>query len=74
MALEIVQSAPVERLAYKPAAAAKLLGIGRSRVFELMHTGELASVKYGRTRLISRRAIERFLKIDEAQPVQDKAA
>jgi len=57
---------PLERLAYKPSDAAALLGIGRNRVFELLKSGELASVKYGRTRLIPRKAIERFLDIEAA--------
>ena len=60
-------AAPVnERLAYKPGEAAKVLGIGRNRVFELMKSNDLASVKYGRTRLIPREAIRRFLRVDEA--------
>lgn len=62
----ITSTMPVERLAYKPADAAALLGIGRNRVFELLKSGDLASVRYGRTRLIPRKAIERFLETEAA--------
>ena len=41
------------RLAYKPHDAAAALGISRAKVFELLKTGELASIRHGRTRLIS---------------------
>lgn len=64
--LETEAPAAVERLAYKPNEAAAALGIGRNRVFELMKSNELASVKYGRTRLIPRKAIERFLDTEAA--------
>ncbi len=50
-----------ERLAYRPTEAASVLGLGRNRIFELLRSGELRSVKYGRTRLIPRTAIEEFL-------------
>lgn len=37
------------------------LGVGRSKVFELMASGELRSVKIGRTRLIPESAIVEFI-------------
>lgn len=41
------------------------LGIGRSKVFELMASGELRSVRVGRRRLVSEAAIRDFInKID----------
>ena len=63
---EIDSKPPLERLAFKPHEAAAVLGVSRNRVFELLATGDIASVRYGRTRLIPRQAIERFLKVDEA--------
>lgn len=51
----------IERLAYKPIEAAELLGVSRSRLFQLLRSGELESVRYGRTRLIPRSSLERFL-------------
>ena len=56
-----------ERLAFKPVEAASVLGIGRNRIFELIRTGELGSVKYGRTRLIPRDAINQFLKVKKPE-------
>lgn len=65
-ASEGAEPLPGERLAYRPNDAAALLGIGRNRVFELLKSGELHSVRYGRTRLIPRKAIERFLETEAA--------
>ena len=55
-----------ERLAYKPMEAAARLGIGRNKIFELIASGEIASVKYGQTRLIPRQALDRFLGVEQA--------
>jgi excisionase family DNA binding protein len=48
----------VERLAYSVAEAAAALGISRSKVYALMDAGTLPFVKLGRTRHISRRALD----------------
>ena len=50
-----------ENLLYKPEAAAAELGIGRSKVFELMASGALPSVRIGRSRRITRQALEDFV-------------
>ena len=59
-----VTEAPVERLAYRPAEAAAVLGIGRNKLFEMIKSRELGSVKHGKTRLIPRKAIEEFLEVE----------
>ena len=59
-------TAPPTRLAYKPHDAAAALGISRAKVFELLKTGELASIRHGRTRLIPRAALDRFLGVESA--------
>ncbi len=41
--------------------AAKLLGVGRTSVYELMNSGHLQSVKIGARRLIPRSSIEAFV-------------
>lgn len=64
--IETPDQEQAERLAFKPADAATALGISRARVFELMREGSLKSVRYGRTRLIPRKAIDSFLEVDEA--------
>lgn len=42
------------------AACAMMGGIARSKLFELLRTGELASVRLGKRRLISRASIEEW--------------
>jgi excisionase family DNA binding protein len=41
-------------------AAAELLSLGRTTVYELVATGELASVKIGRSRRVSYESLRRF--------------
>ncbi len=50
-------AASPERIALSPDEAAYLVGISRSRVYELMAAGELRSVKIGRSRRIPRQAL-----------------
>ena len=59
------QKKAVERLAYSPDDVAKLLGISRELVHDLLRTGQLRSVKAGRRRLISKRHLEAFLAREE---------
>lgn len=51
----------MEKLLLTPQEAAELLGIGRSKVYELMASGVLRSVKVGRCRRIPRKAIDDFV-------------
>jgi excisionase family DNA binding protein len=51
----------IEPLAYGPPDAAKVLGISRARVYELIADGTIPSLKIGQRRLIRRETIERFL-------------
>ena len=65
-----------ERLSYRPAEVRKLIGIGRTKLRELLSTGEIESFSVGRARLVSRAAIERWVSqgaqavtTTEAEPV-----
>ena len=51
----------MERMLYRPTEAAELLGISRSRVYELMNQGAIASVSIGRCRRISSDSLATFL-------------
>jgi excisionase family DNA binding protein len=50
-----------DRLLVTPAEAATALGIGRTRVYELMAAGDLRSVKIGRSRRIPVEALTAFI-------------
>jgi len=52
---------PTDRLAYSPSETAKLIGIGRTTLYELIGNGSLETVKLGSRRLITRAAIDRLL-------------
>lgn len=52
----------VDKLLLKPEEAAELLSIGRSKVYELIGTGELASVRIGASRRIPADALAEFVR------------
>lgn len=49
------------RLLLRPEEVAKALCVGRSTVFELMRSGELRSVKIGKSRRIPTEAVHEYL-------------
>lgn len=50
-----------DQLLLRPEEAAKALGLGRSKVFELMASGAIASVRIGRSRRIPRAALTDYV-------------
>lgn len=56
-----VETRRVERLLLTPGEAAQLLGIGKTKVFELIRTGAVPSLRIGRARRIPRPAIDAFI-------------
>ncbi len=52
----------MEQLMYRPAEAAQALGIGRTRVFALIKSGRLRSVKLGGARFITSDALRAFVR------------
>jgi excisionase family DNA binding protein len=60
-----------ERLLYRVGEAAEILAMGTSRLYELIMTGEIKSVKIGGSRRITRAALEEYvarLTKDAAEP------
>ena len=51
----------MDKLLYRVEEAAEVLSIGRTRVFQLVRTGELASVKIGKSRRVTAAAISEYL-------------
>jgi excisionase family DNA binding protein len=51
----------VDKLLLKPEEAAEVLSIGRSKVYELIGTGQLASVRIGASRRIPTDALIEFV-------------
>jgi excisionase family DNA binding protein len=54
-------AAPVGQLLLRPVEAAQRLGIGRTKVYELMASGQLRSVKIGAARRVSATALAEFV-------------
>lgn len=48
-------------LLYRPEEAAEALSLSRATIYELMSSGAIASVKIGRSRRISREALESYV-------------
>lgn len=51
----------VNRKLYRVEEAAQLLGVGRTRVFDLIKLGELRSVKIGGSRRIPAAALDEYV-------------
>jgi excisionase family DNA binding protein len=51
----------MDKLLLTPTEAASALGIGRSKLYELLQTGELASVHIGACRRLPADALKAFL-------------
>ena len=58
---EVRSPAGLIRLLYKPAEAAEILGIGRSKLYELLEADEIASVWIGRSRRVPVEALHAFI-------------
>jgi excisionase family DNA binding protein len=50
-----------EKLLLRPEEVAELIGVGRTKVYELMGSGLIRSVKIGGSRRIPRSAVEDFV-------------
>jgi excisionase family DNA binding protein len=51
-----------DRLLYRPDEVAEMLSLGKSKVFQLMSTGEIASISCGRARRVPRESLEQWLR------------
>jgi excisionase family DNA binding protein len=50
-----------DRMLYRAEQAAEQLGVSRATLYELIRTGALTSIKIGRSRRISRAALETYV-------------
>ena len=57
---------PVDRLAYSVDEAAAITGLSRDLLYDQMRAGQLAYLKVGRRRIITRQHLEQFLGITPA--------
>ena len=60
-----------EKLTLTVRETARLLGISRGLAYEMVRTGEIPSVRFGKRVLVPRRALERLL--EKGQPLQSLA-
>ncbi|MDP9408203.1 MAG: helix-turn-helix domain-containing protein [Actinomycetota bacterium] len=51
----------MDKLLLTPTEAAALLGIGRSKVYELIKSGQLSSVRIGACRRVPAEAVREFI-------------
>ena len=57
----------MEKLLYRPKEAAQSLGISRDKLYDLLRTGRLQSVKDGGARLITANALRAYVAKLEAE-------
>ena len=60
-ASDMTETVELGRLLLRPEEVAKALGIGRTTVFELIRSGELRSVKIGKSRRIPAEAVREYV-------------
>jgi excisionase family DNA binding protein len=60
--------ARLDRIAVSPAEAARLVGLGRTKIYESLNSGELPSCKIGRRRLIRIVDLVRWLEAHAVAP------
>lgn len=63
------QQNPAARLASSVEEVAERFGLGRTKLYALIKTGELASFSVGHRRLISEKAVEAFLARCQGYPI-----
>lgn len=56
-----------ERMTYSVDEAARLLGVGRTSMYALVHRGEISYLRVGRRIVIPRDALSRLLGLDVAR-------
>ncbi|MBA8794027.1 excisionase family DNA binding protein [Friedmanniella endophytica] len=54
----------MERVLYSVAEVSEMLNLSKNRIYELIYAGELASIKIGRIRRISKASIQRFVETE----------
>jgi excisionase family DNA binding protein len=52
----------MDKLMYRPAEAAQVLGMGRTAAFALIKSGRLRSIKLGGARFITAEALQAFVR------------
>ena len=60
-AVSVERDAVTPRLLYTPKQAAGALGIGRSKLYDLLRDGELESIHIGAARRIPAQALDEFI-------------
>jgi excisionase family DNA binding protein len=50
-----------QKILYRPEEGADALAVSRARMYELIASGEVESIKIGRSRRISRTALEQYV-------------
>jgi Helix-turn-helix domain len=63
-----------ETIAYRPTEALAVFPIGRSALYELLRTGEVASFRVGRARFIPRQSLLDFMQRQLAEERVQEAA
>jgi len=60
----------MEKLLYRPKEAANVLGIGRDKLYDLMRSGRLDSLKDGGARLITADALQAYVALLQAEAAE----
>ncbi len=67
--MERQQEAPTQRLLLRIPEVAKALGLGRTKIYELIDAGELPVIRVGRAVRVSVSAVQKWVEEQNNQPL-----
>lgn len=67
--MERQQEAPTQRLLLRIPEVAKALGLGRTKIYELIAAGELPVIRVGRAVRVSVTAVQKWVEEQNDQPL-----
>ena len=60
------------KLLLKVSEAGEMIGVGRSRMYEMIYTGDIPSIRIGKSIRIPKRALESWVEERQGSPISNE--